>query len=351
VSDQYLWDKSGEPDPDIVALEEALAPLKHKEQGYQTEPKRTAIAQPAQRLWPRVVLALAAALALGVVGLVTLRPAPRVAEIDSTPLPTAPDLPSAAASNAVPSAPQSWSVTRIAGAPTVSDQSLSATGNLQVGQWLETDSNSQAEILVAEIGQVDVAPDSRVRLSATGPSEHRLELARGRIDAKVTAPPRIFQVLTPSATAVDLGCAYSLEVDDKGAAVLDVKLGYVSLEWDKKVSLVPAGARCRTKPGSGPGTPFFEDASLALKTAVAHFDFGDATEAGRAVSTILSSARKRDSLTLWHLLNRVDKPQRKAVYDRLRQFVTPPSGVTEAAAVALDQETLGPWEEQMRATW
>jgi hypothetical protein len=218
-----------------------------------------------------------------------------------------------------------------------------------VGQWLETDAASRAVIAVADIGTVRVDPRSRVRLSATGAGEHRLELARGRIEAHVNAPPRIFQVTTPAATAVDLGCAYTLEVDEAGGGVLRVMTGYVSLEAEKRGSLVPAGASCRMKAGAGPGLPWFEDAAAALRTAVREFDAGDGGE--RTVRAVLEGARVRDSLTLWHLLFRVHEPLRRVVYERLRVLVPPPEGVGEAEAVALDKERLAPWRRAIRKTW
>ena len=36
------------------------------------------------------------------------------------------------------------------------------------------------------------------------------------MSARIWAPPRLFYVNTPSAVAEDLGCAYTLEVDDLG---------------------------------------------------------------------------------------------------------------------------------------
>ena len=53
-------------------------------------------------------------------------------------------------------------------------------------------------------------------------SDNRLALERGRIYATILAPPQKFFVETPSALAVDLGCAYSLEVIDTGETILFV---------------------------------------------------------------------------------------------------------------------------------
>jgi len=58
---------------------------------------------------------------------------------------------------------------------------------------------------------------------------------------------------------------------------------------------------------------------------------------------ILSEARKRDALTLWHLLSRVDTASRAVVFDRLAQLVPPPIGVTRDGILRLDPTMLDSW--------
>ena len=148
-----------------------------------------------------------------------------------------------------------WDIVRLDGAPSLDSRPLNGAGKIEVGDWLQTDAASRGRINIGTIGTVDVEPDSRVRLVVARPNEHRLALARGEISALVSAPPRLFFVDLPAGTAVDLGCAYKMKVDDSGAGLLRVTLGWVSLDWGGRESLVPAGANCRTRPGSGPGTP------------------------------------------------------------------------------------------------
>ncbi len=107
-------------------------------------------------------------------------------------------------------APSRWAVLPLDGAPTVAGAPLTGSGDLAAGQWLVTDSASSARIAVGRIGTAEVGPESRVRLERGGILEHRLTLERGRLEAVIAAPPRLFFVETPSALATDLGCAYVL---------------------------------------------------------------------------------------------------------------------------------------------
>jgi hypothetical protein len=182
------------------------------------------------------------------------------------------------------------------------------------------------------------------------PSEHRLALARGEIRAKISAPPKLFFVETASGTAVDLGCEYVLSTDGDGFGLLHVTKGWVSFQWKGLESLVPAGASCRTHPGIGPGIPYFDDASENLKRALE--SLGVAQKSGiDPLDVILGESRVRDTLTLWHLLQRVDVQDRGRVYDRIAALTPVPSGVSRERALQLDPETLKLWKDELAWKW
>ncbi len=245
-----------------------------------------------------------------------------------------------------------WEVARVNGAPKIGSSSIGERGKLGVGEWLETDNASRAQIDVGSIGQVDIDPNTRVRLVETRPTEHRLELAHGKLSARIWAPPRLFFVDTPSAVAADLGCAYTLEVDDAGRGLLKVTSGWVALQLKGHESMVPAGATCAMRPGIGPGTPYFEDASETFRRALSNFDFDPRAESEiSTLDVLLHEARPRDSLTLWHLLARVEGNDRVRVYERLTGFVAPPAGVTREGVLQLNEQMLQLWKDELGKTW
>ena len=246
----------------------------------------------------------------------------------------------------------SWQVATLNGRPTIGSTQISGHGQLGLGQWLVTDQNSSAQINVASIGQVQVDPNTRVRLLQSQPTEHRLELARGKMSARIWAPPRLFFVDTPSAVAADLGCAYTLIVDDSGGSLLRVTSGWVALELKDRESIVPAGAACQTRPGIGPGTPYFEDAGAEFLNALTALDFESNTAAkARALNHLLQTARVKDTLTLWHLLARVDGEERSRVFEKMNSLVAPPSDVTRDGILKLDSAMLNKWKEKLEFYW
>ena len=242
-----------------------------------------------------------------------------------------------------------WDVTALAGRPLVGELRLTASGRLHVGDWVQTDDSSRALIAVGKIGQVEVRPDTRLQLVVASANEHRLALARGTIDATVDAVPRLFFVETPAGTAIDLGCAYTLETDSLGKGLLHVTRGEVEFQTGSRAARVPLGALVQTRPGTGPGTPYVDDAPAPFVRALNAFDFENGAGNARTVRTVLALARAQDALSLWHLLQRVDPSLRGAVYDRLAALMPPPTGVTRRGALALESRSLeGYWTKIRR---
>ncbi|MBK6512881.1 MAG: hypothetical protein IPG04_01865 [Polyangiaceae bacterium] len=103
---------------------------------------------------------------------------------------------------------------------------------------------------------------------------------------------------TPAATAIDLGCAYELWVDERERSHLAVTSGAVSWEGKGRVVFVPAGAEAVAEPLRGPGTPIALDATKELRAAVASHDAGEPP----ALARVLELARASDSITLYTLL-------------------------------------------------
>ena len=84
----------------------------------------------------------------------------------------------------------SWEVTGVAG-----------TSQLHTGEVLQTDASSEAQVKIADIGQLVLNPNTRIRLLVSQTDQHRIALDRGKLEATTWAPPRLFIVETPSATA------------------------------------------------------------------------------------------------------------------------------------------------------
>jgi len=329
MKDDYLWDRSGEPDPEVQKLETALGRYRQNQPTPSFE--KIADIRPVKQHWS--FFSLRWSYQLGAVAAIVLLAAAVFLVLRVKPT-----------GNAGPS----WAVARLEGAPRVGWHSMgekSGPVKLGIGQTLVTDSSSRATITLDETGRIEVDAGSRLRLVANGPGRKRLSLERGTIHATIWAPPGEFVVDTPSAVAVDLGCVYTLHVDDSGAGLLRTTMGWVGFKLNGHESFIPAGAVCKTQPKIGPGTPYFEDASASFRDALSRFDFAATTpeERNALLGILLADARKNDALTLWHLLSRVSDADRSRVYDRLASRAPPPAGVTREGILRLDRSMLDSW--------
>jgi hypothetical protein len=188
-----------------------------------------------------------------------------------------------------------------------------------------------------DVGEVEVEPNTRLSVLAIRPDEQRLALDHGTIHALIWAPPGRFIVNTPSAQTVDLGCQYTLKVDADGVGLVEVSVGWVAFENEGRESFIPADAACITRPGKGPGIPYYQDASSELIDALHRFD---ANADQSAIAVIIEKARTRDAISLWHLLRRVQPDDRGRAYDRLAQFVTMPASVTREGVLEADPKMI-----------
>ncbi len=311
MSDDYLWDKTGEPDPEIERLEKLLSRYRH--QPRRIDWTRVSLPSPARWRW----LAAAAVLVVAMGAGLWLATRPPVG---------------------------GWEVVRLEGSSQVGAAALDKTARLRADEWLQTGPDGRAR-LESAIGAVEVEPNTRLRLRRAQLTEHRLEMSQGTIHAHIWAPPRLFFVETPSAVAIDLGCQYTLAVDSAGAGRVDVTSGWVAFEYNGREAFIPAEGACHTRPGVGPGTPYFSDSSEKFRAGLEQLDFGGPAPEPRAAAlqTVLLEARPRDAFSLWHLLARVNPSERDAVYNRLAQLSPPPAGVTRDGVLRGDRQMLDLW--------
>jgi ferric-dicitrate binding protein FerR (iron transport regulator) len=246
----------------------------------------------------------------------------------------------------------SWEVASIRGTSRIGNVQLTGTGRLRPGDFLQTSAQSEAEVKIADIGQLNLDPNSRIRLISSNSDQHRIALERGRMTARTWSPPRLFVVETPSSTAVDLGCIYSCEVQRDGSTLLHVTLGLVALDFHGRETVVPAGAYCHTRPGGGVGTPYFDDSSEQLQTALNYVDFGkDEAERSRQLDIVLREARPRDTLTLWYLIPRLKEPLRAVTVDRMATLVPLPKTVTRSGVMTLNADMMDSWKSELERVW
>lgn len=317
--DDYLWDPRSAgvaPDAEVERLERLLARFRHADGATPRWERET------RRARPWIVAALAAA------ALVVLWLALR--ERDAL----------------------HWRVEGLAGCE-----------RLRAGEALENRTGRDVRVAIGALGEVIVADGARLLAEDCGAKLHSLRLERGRVHARITAAPRVFQIDTPSGRTIDLGCEYDLVVDDSGAARVRVTSGQIEFVLDGREVYVPAGASCAARPGEGPGFPEFDERSNALSDVLVI-----ATGAKEVAmkdpqgffDALLSECTDEDTLTLWHLFDApagesgagaMEEEHRKALFERLARQFPFPAGVTAEGVLANDRAMRRAWRDSMQPAW
>ena len=325
MSGDYLWDKQGQPDTLARELESTLGSLPWSD----APPARRTVPAPRVPVWRRPAIragvAFAAIAMIAGAGIWMTRPS-------ATP----------------------WTALTLTGTPTLEGRELARERSWRNDQWIETDASSRVALTGDRVGRVTVEPGSRVRLARADADQHRVELERGSISAFIYAPPKLFVVDTPHAAAVDMGCAYTLSVGDDGSALLKVTGGWVELQGTHRLARVPAGAICRTYPATGgagvdpgPGIPMFADTSPGVASAIEAIERGSLD----SLAVLLDACRPRDSLTLWHVLGRVEGEARRSVVDRLITLVAPDGSLDPGPVLAGESGAIDRLWEACRRVW
>lgn len=238
-----------------------------------------------------------------------------------------------------------WQVETLRGNPIAGDQTVDEREVLPNGKWLKTDAASEAELKSAIIGDINVAPESQVKLVAVNKKEYRLYLKSGKISAKTWSPPDFFKIEIPAGEVIDLGCAFTLEAGNNKSSVLVVSSGWVVLKTGEEKFIVPAGMVCATDENGSAGIPFYSNTSSEFKDALLMYDQGN--DGNDVIQNILSRAKKSDDISLWYLLKEAKPDNKKMIYDRLAEFVQPPENVNYKGIMNNDEDMLLSWWEKL----
>ena len=326
----YLWDKSSEPDAEVERLERLLAVYRRKRAFVFPEsiaPKAGAmrVGQPGRFAafwsWPWRVAGFATAVVVLAAIAIVVSPAGRSGV--------------------------KWRAKRSSGDPRVNAKVISGAEALRVGSEISTDSKSEIELTVGGHGRIRVLPGSEIKLVQSNARHQRLELQHGAIEARLYAPPFMFSFDTPSGTAYDIGCAFRLSVDEQRRGMLEVLSGWVQFEVGYEQSLAPAGTEVEIEPGFAPGTPVYKDASAEFREAVHRLDFGDASERAAALQVALQQARAKDVYTLLRLMRTASPEERGMIFDRSRELKPPPAWVTREGIMRHEETMIDAWNTSL----
>jgi hypothetical protein len=239
-----------------------------------------------------------------------------------------------------------WKVSNLQGESKIGNAAMGKIDSIQEGQYIQTDLNSRAELLIANIGKVIIEPNSKVLFIKGTDGNNRIQLEYGTINSDMISNGKTFFVEMPSAVASDNGGSYTITIDSVGDGIVFVKSGKVDVDSPNRDAIIPAGNVVFTKKDFGVGTPFNESASPKFKTALFNYDFGVCNDA--CVSVLINNAKMSDAVTLANLIPNVQKAYTDQVYAKLAGFVQPPGRERRDSLKFFNEEELNEWIDKIQ---
>ena len=138
------------------------------------------------------------------------------------------------------------------------------------------------------------------------------------------------------------GGAFRLNVNDDGSCKLTVESGWVIVNIKDFDSYVPKNFDCLITRGRY-AIPYPSDSSPQLVSLLQNFSgINDPT-----VGTILSLMTKKESLSIWHIIQLISTENRSIAFDRLNQLIPAPPSVTKEGILALNKTMLLDWRQEI----
>ena len=234
-----------------------------------------------------------------------------------------------------------WEVIQLSGQPKLNNSTMNKNDGFNSEGTIETDRNSSVTLSVPDIGRLLI--DNSSIVSRTKNSD-QIKVDKGQIRKFEADASDVLTVLTPLAKFTELykGGAFRLQVDDNGTCKLTVESGWVIVNIKDFDSYVPKNFDCLISRGRY-AIPYPSDSSPQLVNLLQNFSgINDPT-----IGTILSLMTKKESLSIWHIIQLISTENRSIAFDRLNELIPAPSGVTKEGILALKKDMLLDWRQEI----
>jgi len=188
---------------------------------------------------------------------------------------------------------------------------------VNVGDWIQTDSVSSVILKIANVGDVSIEPNTKVRFIQSDDNVSRIEVLYGTVNTSTSQADK-FVLQSSNMKVQDKGGSYSFKVDDKGNGVIYVNNGVANVESGNKSAVVTDGKFCLYKPEYGIGIPFRKDSKPEFQNALFQYDFNNGGTP--SVYYAIANAMPEDYSSLLNLIPRVDDQTKYLVLNKLNKF-------------------------------
>lgn len=223
------------------------------------------------------------------------------------------------------------------GSVLINNNAVNSETELELNSSLITDENSSVRIIIPQIGDIQVEPNSS--LSRTR-NDFEIKLSKGKIIKKSDAQTAeaTLTITTDLADfneepSSDFELSVTEEINELFVFGRKVKVVVKGFE-----SIVPENFACTVKKGKY-AVPYNSNSDPQIVKLIKEYS----GPADPNMVLIVSLANKSDALSLWHILQLSSKENRPIVFKKLNELVPPPETVTGEGIQKLNREMLEQW--------
>ena len=234
-----------------------------------------------------------------------------------------------------------WKIISLSGQPKIDNSIISKGDSFASERKIETDGSSSVTLMTDEFGRLFIDNSSVVSRTK---NSNEIKLDKGQIKKFEGKVSDVLSIITPLAKFTELykGSAFRLHVDSDGGCKLVVESGWVIISIKEFDSYVPKNFDCLITKGKY-AIPYSSNSSPELISMLENFTGAN----DPSVGTILSQITKKESLSLWHILQLVRTENRIMAFDRLNELIPAPPGVTKEGILTLNKTMLLDWRQEI----
>jgi hypothetical protein len=229
----------------------------------------------------------------------------------------------------------------------INNNPISSAVDLSAGDIIKTDDLSSATIGITNIARINLGGNTTFKRLQDGNSG---QLLLGSINIVEYGNEEGLSVEVPEATIenFDQRANYSVKVDKRGNTVVKLQAGRLRVHSSRDVIIFPKHYSIRILKGGGVSIPYYTESESVISSLLDKYLFNG--KMGTTLNKILNISTRKESITLWNLLQRVKPKHKNAVYDKLYELVPHPDAIMKSSALNLDQMALQKWLEEIKWT-
>ncbi len=237
-----------------------------------------------------------------------------------------------------------WKASSTSGNPLLNKVPFTSFVDVNPGDLITADDISTAIVEIPDVGTIKLFSGTSFRRLE---DDNSCELLGGKLVINAVGAKENLSIVVPEAKiqGFNVGANYSVQVDKRGNSVIGLEAGWLRVGSSRNVTIFPNHYSLRILNGGGVSIPYYSNSESDLIYLLEEYLFNG--KRGTTLNKIIELSTKKETITLWSLLQRVKPKHRSAAYDKLYELVPHPNSIEKKEILNLDPDALQGWLEEI----